>query len=147
MSIVSDGYQWVQGDQSNVAFFRCIRWPSRAPAGLSEGAYLLAGILLSSAFMFRGLASSTAWCSLIMAPMSPDGRSGCWRSSPQRFSFRPFNGVAVPDDQRSRFLLRARRRWALAGMWGLMRRLTRVTGLLLNIAAGLGSICRSAASP
>ncbi len=132
MSIVTDGYNWVQADQSNVAFFPLYPLTIKALGWVLGGRYLLAGLLLSNAFMFGGLvflyrlvrddygddvARRTVWL-LAIFPTS------IFFTSLYTESLFLLTGVAT-------FYYARRGRWAMAGVWGLLASLTRITGILL----------------
>ncbi len=132
MSIVSDGYQWVQGDQSNVAFFplypltvRCLGWAL-------GGRYLIAGLALSTAYLFGGLAFMYR---LVRDDFGDDiaGRA-VWLLAifPTAVFFTTlYTESLFLMTSVATFYYARRGRWAMAGVWGLMASLTRITGLLL----------------
>ncbi len=132
MSIVADGYQWVPGDQSNVAFFPLYPLTVRCAGWLLGGRYLLAGLLLSSVYMLGGMVFLYR---LVRDDYGDDiARRAVWLLAifPTSVFFTTLyteslflmTGVAT-------FYYARRGRWAMAGVWGFLASLTRVTGLLM----------------
>lgn len=132
MSIVTDGYQWVAGDQSNVAFFPLYPLTVRLAGWLLGGHYLLAAILLSSVYMIGGL---VFFYRLVRDDYGDDlARRAVWL-----LAIFPTSVFFTTMYTESLFLMTSvgafyyarRGRWAMAGIWGMAASLTRVTGLLL----------------
>lgn len=134
MSIATDGYQWVEGDQSNVAFFPLYPMMLRGAGWLLGGNYLFAGILLSSLFFLGGMAYLYR---LALSDFGEDvARRAVWLvaifptavffTSLYTESLFLFTSVAA-------FYYARRDKWALAGAFGFLASLTRITGLLLVV--------------
>lgn len=134
MSVIREGYSWVDQMQSNVAFFPLYPLLTRAGGWLLGGSYLLAGLLLSLALFFialvylfllveqdfgSGVASRAVWFIAIF---------------PTAFFFNSFytESLFLLGSVASFYYAR-NDKWALAGLWGFVAALTRVTGLLLLI--------------
>lgn len=134
MSIINGGYEWVDGMQSNVAFFPLYPFLVRISGWALGGRYLLAGLLLSMALLFLALlylyrlvaedhgeqaAARTVWFIAIF---------------PTAFFFNSFYTESLFLLTSVASFYHARKsNWALAGLWGLLASLTRVTGVLLLI--------------
>ncbi len=131
MSVATDGYQWIAGDQSNVAFFPLYPLTLRA-ANWLFGHYLLSGLLLSSAFFLVGMlflyrlvrddygeqvAGRTTWL-LAIFPTS------LFFTTIYTESLFLMTSVAA-------FYYARKGRWAMAGFWGFLAALTRVTGIFI----------------
>jgi Gpi18-like mannosyltransferase len=132
MSIVVDGYQWVSGDQANVAFFPLYPLAVKGAGWLLGGRYLMAGLLSSSAFLFGGL---VFFYRLVRDDYGDDvARRAVWM-----LAIFPTSVFFTTLYTESLFLMASiaafyyarRGRWAMAGIWGMMASLTRVTGLML----------------
>lgn len=132
MSIIADGYRWIPGDQSNVAFFPLYPVVVRGAGWLLGGDYLMGGLIISSAFMFGGMlflyrlvrdeygddvADRAVWL-LAIFPVS------VFFTTLYTESLFLMTSIAA-------FYYARRSRWALAGAWGMLAALTRVTGMLL----------------
>jgi len=132
MSIVTDGYQWISGDQSNVAFFPLYPLTVKAAGWLLGGRYLRAGLLLSNAYLLLGM---VFFHRLVKNDYGEDmARRAVWLLA--IFPTSVFFSALYTE---SLFLLTSvacfyyarQGRWAMAGAWGALASLTRVTGLLL----------------
>lgn len=132
MSIASEGYQWVPGDQSNVAFFPLYPLTVRLLGVVMGGRYLLAGLFLSSAYLLGGMAylyrlvrddfgEEIAGRAVLLLAIFP---TSVFFSTLYTESLFLMTSVAA-------FYYARRGRWALAGGWGLLASLTRITGLWL----------------
>jgi len=134
MSIASQGYHWVAGDQSNIAFFPLYPAAVKVLSGVLHGRYLLAGLLLSAAFFFGSLvylyrlvnddfsgeiARRTVWLIAIFP-------TAVFFTTLYTESLFLFTSVAC-------FYYGRQGRWAAAGIWGLLAAATRITGLLLLV--------------
>ncbi len=132
MSIITDGYQWVQGDQSNVAFFPLYPLTVKGFGWVLGGRYLGAGLILSSAYLFVGM------CFLYRLVKDDYGEDTA-RRAVWLLAIFPTSVFFTTLYTESLFLLNSvaafyyarKGRWAMAGMWGLLASLTRITGLLL----------------
>jgi len=132
MSIIVDGYQWIPGDQSNVAFFPLYPMAARGAGWLLGGNYLLGGLLLSSAFMVGGMA-------FLYRLVQDEYGDDMARRSVWLLAIFPTSVFFTTLYTESLFLMASvaafyfarRGSWALAGVWGLLAALTRVTGMLL----------------
>ncbi len=134
MSIVTGGYHWVTDDQSNVAFFPLYPVATKAGGWLLGGRYLLAGVLLSSVFLFAALA-------FLYRLVQIDFGEDIARRSVWLLAIFPTSVFFTTMYTESLFLLTSvaafyyarRNSWALAGLAGLLASMTRITGLLLII--------------
>lgn len=134
MSITVNGYSWVEGDQSNVAFFPLFPLALKGAGWLLGGRYLIAGLLLSSAFMFGGMVylyrlirddfgEDTAGRAVWLLAIFP---TAVFFTSLYTEALFLFASVAA-------FYYGRKGYWAMAGAWGFLASLTRVTGLLLIV--------------
>lgn len=132
LSIAREGYSWVADGQSSVAFFPLFPLLLKAFGWLAGGRYMLAGLLLTAAFQLAAL----FYLFLLVRDEFDEtvaGRAVWFAAIFPTAVF--FNSVYTE----SLFLLTSiasfyharRQQWALAGAWGLLASLTRVTGLLL----------------
>ena len=148
MSIAQHGYQWVSGDQSNVAFFPLYPWAAKAVGLLLGRRYLLSGLLLSAGFLAAGLAFLYR---LVRMDFGQDvARRTVWLVSifPTAFFFSSFYTESL-------FLLTSvacfyygrRGRWAAAGAFGLLASLTRIAGLLLIVPLAYEYLSKRSFSP
>lgn len=132
MSIIVDGYQWVAGDQSNVAFFPLYPMAARGAGRLLGGDYLLGGLLLSSVFMVGGMVFLYR---LVRDEYGEDtARRAVWLLAifPTSMFFTTlYTESLFLMTSVAAFYYARRSRWALAGVWGMLAALTRVTGILL----------------
>lgn len=134
MSIIENGYEWVADDQSNVAFFPLYPFSVRIAGWLLGGRYLIAGLIMSSAYLFTGMtflyrlvkedfndrmAGRAVWL-LAIFPTT------VFFSTLYTESLFFLTSVAA-------FYYARKGRWAMCGIWGFLAALTRVTGLLLLI--------------
>ena len=134
MSIIDGGYDWVVGEQSNVAFFPLYPLTVHVAGWLLGGRFLLAGMLLSSIYALAGfmfvyrlvredygdeIAGRTVWFLAIFP-------TAIFFSTLYTESLFLLTSVAS-------FYYARRGRWAAAGIWGFLAALTRVTGLFLLI--------------
>ncbi|MCL4472935.1 MAG: hypothetical protein M1455_03220 [Actinobacteria bacterium] len=132
MSIVSDGYHWVQGDQSNMAFFPLYPLTVKALGWVFGGRYLLAGLVLSSSFMFGGMI-------FLYRLVRDDYGDEVARRTVWLLAIFPTSIFFTTLYTESLFLMTAvatfyyarRGRWAMAGVWGLLASMTRISGILL----------------
>lgn len=134
MSIAENGYEWVDGIQSNIAFFPLYPLLARAGGWLLGGRILSAGLLLSLVFLF---AAMVYLYRLVEEDFSSDtaGRAVWFLAIfPTAFFFQSFYTESLFLLASIAAFYHARRgSWALAGTWGLLASLTRVTGVLLLI--------------
>lgn len=134
MSIVSGGYEWVDGMQSNVAFFPLFPLLVKGGGWVLGGRYLLAGLLLTMALLFGALLF------LYRLVEVDHGREVAARAVwfitifPTAFFFNSFytESLFLLTSVASFYYAR-KGNWALAGLWGMLAALTRVTGVLLVI--------------
>lgn len=134
MSITVDGYGWVAADQSNVAFFPLYPLALRGAGWLLGGHYLVAGLLLSSLFLIGGM----LW---LYRLVEDDFGEDIARSAVWLLAIFPTSVFFTSLYTESLFLMTSvaafyyarRERWAMAGAFGFLASLTRVTGLLLII--------------
>jgi len=137
MSIVTDGYQWVSGDQSNVAFFPLYPMAVRGAGWLLGGRYLTAGLLLSLAFLFGGM---IFFYRLVRDDYGDEiAKRSVWLLGifPTSIFFSTFYTESLfLMTSVAAFYYARRGRWAMAGMWGLLASMTRVTGVLLLLPLG-----------
>lgn len=132
MSIVMDGYQWLSGDQSNVAFFPLYPLSAKVLGAVMGGRYLLAGLALSLVFLAGGM---MFFYRLVLADYGADVA----RRSVLLLAIFPTSVFFSTMYTESLFLMTSvatfyyarKGRWALAGGWGLLASLTRITGLWL----------------
>ncbi|MDO8736627.1 MAG: glycosyltransferase family 39 protein [Thermoleophilia bacterium] len=137
MSIIVEGYQWVAGDQSNVAFFPLYPMAARGGGWLLGGNYLLGGLLLSSAFMLGGMV-------FLYRLVRDEYGDDLARRSVWLLAIFPTSVFFTTLYTESLFLMASvaafyyarRSSWALAGVWGMLAALTRVTGMLLLLPLG-----------
>jgi Gpi18-like mannosyltransferase len=132
MSISSDGYQWIQGDQSNVAFFPLYPLLVKVIGGLFGGHYLETGLLLSAVFLFAGL---LFFYKLVRIDFS-DAIAGraVWFLAifPTTVFFNSFYTESLfMFTSIAAFYYARKKRWALAGIWGFLAALTRITGTFI----------------
>lgn len=134
LEIARDGYEWVAGDQSSVAFFPLFPLLLSAAGWLAGGEYLTAGLLLTALFQLGGMfflyllvrdefdetvAGRAVWFLAIFP-------TAVFFSSLYTEALFLLTSVAS-------FYHARRQQWALAGLWGILASLTRVTGLLLLV--------------
>lgn len=132
MSIIVDGYQWIPGDQSNVAFFPLYPMAARGVGWLLGRDYLLGGLVLSSAFMVGGMA-------FLYRLVRDEYGDDMARRSVWLLAIFPTSTFFTTLYTESLFLMTSiaafyyarRGSWALCGVWGMLASLTRVTGMLL----------------
>jgi Gpi18-like mannosyltransferase len=131
-----------------MAFFPLYPLLARAGGWLLGGRYLVAGLLLSSLFLFAALAYMYK---LVAADFGEDAaRRATWLIAlfPTSVFFTAFYTESL-------FLLTSvaafyygrRNRWALAGVWGLMASMTRVVGLLLLVPLAYEYLSQRSFSP
>ncbi|MBI5870048.1 MAG: glycosyltransferase family 39 protein [Actinobacteria bacterium] len=138
MSIIVDGYQWIPGDQSNVAFFPLYPMATRGAGRLLGNEYLLGGLLLSSAFMVGGMV-------FLYRLVRDEYGDDMARRSVWLLAIFPTSMFFTTLYTESLFLMTSvaafyyarRGSWALCGVWGLLAALTRVTGMLLLLPLAL----------
>lgn len=132
MSIAVDGYHWLPGDQSNVAFFPLYPLAVRALGVVSGGRYLLAGLALSALFMCGGIlfmyrlirdefGAEIAGRGVFLMAIFP---TSVFFTAMYSESLFLMTSVAT-------FYYARKGRWAHAGCWGLLASMTRITGLWL----------------
>lgn len=132
MSIAAEGYQWLPEDQSNVAFFPLYPVAVKLLGALIGGRYLLAGLALSLAFLAGGMfflyrlvakdyGENVAGRTVLLLAVFP---TSVFFSTMYTESLFLMTSVAA-------FYYARSGRWALAGGWGLLASLTRITGLWL----------------
>lgn len=132
MSIATEGYRWLPGDQSNVAFFPLYPLTVKMAGVALGGRYLLAGLALSLAFLAGGMiflyrlaltdfGEDIARRSVLLLAIFP---TSVFFSTMYTESLFLMTSVAT-------FYYARKGRWALAGGWGLLASLTRITGLWL----------------
>lgn len=132
MSIIVDGYQWIPGDQSNVAFFPLYPMAAKGAGWLLGDDYLFGGLLLSSAFMMGGMF-------FLFRLVRDEYGEDMARRSVWLLAIFPTSMFFTTLYTESLFLMTSiaafyyarRKSWALAGVWGMLAAMTRVTGLLL----------------
>ncbi|MHB1391137.1 MAG: mannosyltransferase family protein [Thermoleophilia bacterium] len=148
MSIAADGYHWLPGDQSNVAFFPLYPLVVRALGLLMGDNFLLAGMALSSLFLCGGM--------LFMYRLIRDdfGADIAGRAVFLMVIF-PTAVFFTTMYSESLFLLTSiaafyyarRNRWVLAGCWGLLAAMTRVSGLWLLLPLAWELLSQKGFSP
>ena len=134
MSIARHGYPWVIDEQSNVAFFPLYPFAIKGLGPLLAGRMLLAGLVLSSAFLFGGMA-------YLYKLVKLDYRDEIAGRAVWLLGIFPTSVFFTSMYTESLFLMTSvasfyyarRGRWALAGFWGLLASMTRIAGLLLLI--------------
>ena len=132
MSIAAGGYEWVPGDQSNVAFFPLYPLAVRLFGMALGGHYLLAGLLLSSACLAGGLF-------FLHRLVREDFGEEIARRSVLLLAIFPTSVFFTSLYTESLFLMTSlaafyyarMERWGRVGIWGLLASLTRITGLWL----------------
>ncbi len=148
MSIAQHGYEWVAGQQCNVAFFPLYPWMMHFFGWFLRGQYLLAGILISISCLLGGFTYLYRLIRLDFNERIADRAIWLLAIFPTSFFF---NAVFTE----SLFLLTSvacfyygrRGRWALAGGWGLLASLTRISGLLLLVPLAFEFLSRRGFSP
>lgn len=130
MSITGSGYQWIPGDQSNVAFFPLYPLAARGLGAVLGGRYLLAGMLLSNLFLLGGM-------SFLYRLVRSDYSEAVAQRSVWLLALFPTSMFFSAFYTESLFLMTSvatfyfarRGRWALTGIWGFLASMTRITGL------------------
>jgi len=148
MSVIREGYEWADGMQSNVAFFPLYPMLVRASGWLLGGSYLLAGLLLSLSCLFAAMVYLYRLAEMDHGAATAGRAVWFIAIFPTAFFFNSFYTESL-------FLLasigafyHARKDdWALAGLWGLVAALTRVTGLLLVIPLAWEYLSQRSFSP
>jgi len=132
MSIVTHGYPWMVDEQSNVAFFPLYPLAVRGLGLVFGGRFLLAGLILSSAFLFCGMVYLYR---LVKIDYGAEiARRAVWLMGifPTSIFFTTlYTESLFMMTSVASFYYARKGRWAMAGLWGLLASLTRVTGLLL----------------
>ncbi|MFA6001956.1 MAG: mannosyltransferase family protein [Thermoleophilia bacterium] len=134
MSIARYGYPWVIDEQSNVAFFPLYPLATKGLGLILGGRLLLAGLILSSAFLFGGMVylyklvkvdygDKIAGRAVLLLGIFP---TSIFFTTMYTESLFLMTSVAS-------FYYARKGRWARAGVWGLLASMTRITGLLLFI--------------
>ncbi len=132
MSISTDGYQWVDGDQSNVAFFPLYPLAVKAAGGMLGGRYLEAGLVLSAAFLLAGMFFFHRLVRLDYDEATANRAVWFLAIFPTAVFFSSFytESLFLLTSVASFYYAR-RGRWAAAGAWGCLAALTRVTGVFI----------------
>ncbi|MFA5802875.1 MAG: mannosyltransferase family protein [Thermoleophilia bacterium] len=134
MSIITHGYPWIVDEQSNVAFFPLYPLTVRVIGMLFGERFLLAGLILSSAFLFGGMVYLYR---LVKIDYGDEiARRSIWLMAifPTSIFFTTlYTESLFMMTSVASFYYARRGRWAMAGLWGLLASMTRVTGLMLVI--------------
>lgn len=134
MSISMHGYEWVAGDQSNVAFFPLYPMVVKIFGLLLGGNHLLVGILLSTAFFFAALIYFFRLVRDDFGEIIADRAIWFLSIFPASLFFTTlYTESLFLLTSVASFYYARRGRWALAGIWGFLAALTKVTGFFIFI--------------